>query len=129
MDDRFIGLGVTECLAGQTLHCFGVAPQCVKVLLQLSGRLAFMFQFGVQLVNLPAHLLVLLDEWQVGHANKQQSRNGHEYDDRLREPAPNAEIHFHRPSVTPRGAEVKADFMSKRILLSSGGKWLMLVPA
>ena len=80
-------------------------------MLQLFGRLTLSFQFRVQGVNPPAHLLVLLDERQVGHADEQQNRNGHEGDDRLREPAPDAEIYFHPPSLTPRGAEVKADFI------------------
>ena len=71
VDDRFVGLGVAEFFAGESFHRFGVAAQCVKFRLELPGRLALLFQFGVQRVNPPTHLLVLVDERQVGHADEQ----------------------------------------------------------
>jgi len=54
-------------------------------------------------------LLVLVDERQVERKDEQQRGQRHEGDDGLREPAPNAEIHFHTRSLTPGAANVKAD--------------------
>lgn len=119
-DDRFIGPGVAEFFAGEAFDGFGVVAERVKFGLKLLGLLPLFFQIRVQPVNPAAHLFVLLDERQVGRPDQHQNRNGYEGDNRLREPAPNAEIHFHHPSLTPRDARAKADFvvMAQIICLS-----------
>lgn len=110
-DHGFIGPGVAEFFAGEAFDGFRIAAERVKFRLKLPGLLPLFFQLRVQPVNPAAHLLVLLDERQVGHPDEQQNGNGHEGDDRLREPAPDAEINFHPASLKPRAAEAKADFI------------------
>ena len=61
-----------------------------------------LLEFVVKSEDFTAHALVLMDERDVSHADKNDHRNGHKNDDRLRELAPDAEIHFHAPSK-PRG--------------------------
>lgn len=114
MDHRLVGAGITKFFAGESLDGFGIAAQGVELGLQIFGGLPLFVQFRIEDVNAPAHLLIFFDERQIGHADEQQGGNGQEGDDRLRKPAPDAKIYFHLPSLTPRGAEAKADFIVTR---------------
>ena len=70
--------------------------------------------------RLTAHLLILLYDWQIRYPNEQQRGDRHEGNDHLREPAPDAKIHFHPPSLSRRAGN------PKRILLSQRKKRLIL---
>lgn len=113
-DDRFVGPRIAQFIPGKTFDGLGIIAQRVKFSLTLPGLLPLFFQFRIQFVNPAAHLLVLLDERQVSHPNEQQHGDGHEGDDCLREPAPDAKIYFHARSLTPRSMEAKADFVVTR---------------
>lgn len=93
-DDGFIRLGVAEFFAGEAFDGFRVVAESVKFQLQFL-RDGFLFvDFGGEAVDFTAHAFVGLDLRPVSHADKQQRGDGHEGDDRLREPTPDAEIHF-----------------------------------
>jgi len=112
MDHGFVGSGITQFLAGEPFDGLGVVAQGVEFSLQLLGYLPLLLQFRIQAVNPPPELLVLLNLRLVGHADKNQNRQDHEDDHRLREPAPDAEINFHLASLTPLAGKAKADFVS-----------------
>jgi hypothetical protein len=100
MDDRFVRFGVPQLLPGEAFHGFGVVSQGVKFSLQPLGILPLLVEFCVQGVNAPAHLLVLLDERQVLHADQQQNGERNQGDNHLGELAPNAEVYFHPASLS-----------------------------
>src|ERR1035437_4183477 len=79
-----------------------VVAERVNLGAELLGDFSLLVLLGLQPVNVAAHPLVLVDERQVGHADENQNGNGHEGDDRLRELAPDAEIHFHAKSKSRR---------------------------
>jgi len=113
-DDGFIGLCIAELFAGEARDGGGVVAERVNVGAQLAGNRFLFLQLAIKSEDFAAHPLVLLDGLLVGQANKNEDGQRDEDDDRLREPAPDAEINFHATSLTARGAEVKADFADNR---------------
>ena len=120
MHHGFIRFGVAKLFTRKTFDGFRIVAQGVNFTLQAFGGLGFLLDLGVQPVDFAPIIFVLLDERQISHADEQKNSDDHQGDDRLGELAPNSEINFHVRSLGRAGEK------PKRILLSSGEKWLIL---
>ena len=95
---RFVGSGVAEFFAGQTLEGLGVVAKSVNLRLELLGNSFLFLELGLQLQDVRAHPLILLNGLQITHPNQQQKSRDDENDDNFRQFAPNAEVDVHQTS-------------------------------